>query len=248
MQPARTVPRCKLTLPMPRCTCMIGILFTGGTISMKLDPGDRRAVPALGVGTTSSRRCRRSARCRRHRDRRLLAPARAARHAGSDVAPGAARGRLARAAGRRRPRHHARHRHDRGNGVSARPRAARPTSRSCWSARCAPSRTRAGTARRICSPPCAWPPAPPRAATACSSSMDEHILPAREVRKVHTESSSVVRDAGVRAARRRRCGRGASSVAGRGARARPGATRRPNRACVSRGSRRAWSCCRPTRA
>ena len=42
----------------------------------------------------------------------------------------------------------------------------------------------------ICSRPCASRPPPPRAASGVLVVMDDHILPAREVRKVHTESSA----------------------------------------------------------
>ena len=119
----------------PMTRSMIGILFTGGTISMKLDPATGAAVPALGAADILAQ-VPGARRRRRHRSRRLLAAARAARHARTDVAARAARRGLARAAGHRRPRHHARHRHDRGDGVPARPGADLATSRSCSSARC----------------------------------------------------------------------------------------------------------------
>ena len=73
-------------------------------------------------------------------------------------------------AGRRRRRHHARHRHDGGDQLLPEPRRPRATSRSCWSARCGRRRPSAPTARATSTT--AWP-SPPIARrardAACSS-------------------------------------------------------------------------------
>ncbi len=67
---------------------------------------------------------------------------------------------------------------------------------------------RAGTGPAICSPPRASPPRPSARGHGVLVVMDEQILPAREVRKVHTEASGIVRHARVRPDRRDRCRRG----------------------------------------
>ena len=89
---------------------MIGLLFTGGTISMKLDPATGAAVPALGADDILAqvRGLEEIAEIEVEDFSRLPGP-----HVTPEQMWRLARraSRLARSAGHRRPRHHARHGH-----------------------------------------------------------------------------------------------------------------------------------------
>ncbi len=227
---------------------MIALLFTGGTISMKLDPATGAAVPALGAADIVAQ-VPELADDRGLRGRGLRAAPRPARHARAHVAaraaarPPGSSGRTSTASSSRTARTRSRRRRSCSiSAASDKPVVLVGAMRTV-------SDRELGRARQ---------PAHRRARSRVTRGaaaygvlvVDGRADLSRRAKsaRFHTESSGAFADARIRTARRRR--RRARSCSGDGLLPRPAWQRspRPSRACACGASRRAWISCRPTRA